>query len=313
MITVKSLVKRFGARTAVDGISFEVGAGEVLGFLGPNGAGKSTTMRMLTCFIPPTDGTASVHGYDIVQQPVQVRQHIGYLPENAPVYHDMAVVSYLRFIAEMRELRGAQLEKRVDEIIETCYLTSVRNQSIGTLSKGYKQRVCFAQAILHDPPILILDEPTDGLDPNQKHEVRQLIKRMGERKCIILSTHILEEVDAVCTRAIIIAKGRIVANGTPAELRAQSHLHGAVTLSVRGITEKDAVPLLGALPNVYHVKPLGESAGCLQVRVLPKAGAQIAYSISAAARERKWAVEEFHVEQGRLDDVFRTITTESQR
>lgn len=310
MITVQNLVKRFGARTAVNDISFEVGAGEVLGFLGPNGAGKSTTMRMLTCFIPPTDGTATVHGFDIVQQPVQVRQHIGYLPENAPVYHDMSVAGYLRFIAEIRGLRGAQLNARVDEIIETCYLKGVRNQSIGTLSKGYKQRVCFAQAILHDPPILILDEPTDGLDPNQKYEVRQLIKRMGERKCIILSTHILEEVDAVCTRAIIIAKGKIVANGTPAELRARSSLHGAVTMSVRGVAEKDAVPLLGGLPNVYHVKPLGESNGCLQVRVLPKAGAQIAYSVSAAARERKWAVEEFHVELGRLDEVFRSITNE---
>lgn len=310
MIKVEHLVKRFGARTAVDDVSFEVAAGEVLGFLGPNGAGKSTTMRMLTCFIPPTAGTAKVHGYDIIEQPVEVRRHMGYLPENAPVYPDMTVSGYLRFIAEMRGLRGRQLAARVDEIIETCYLKGVRNQSVGTLSKGYKQRVCFAQAILHDPPILILDEPTDGLDPNQKHEVRQLIKRMGERKCIILSTHILEEVDAVCTRAIIIAKGKIVANGTPSELRARSTLHGAVTMTVRGVSEKEAVPLLGNLPNVYHVKVLGESNGCLQVQVQPKPGAQIAYSVSAAARERKWAVEEFHVEQGRLDEVFRMITQE---
>ncbi|MCX7848211.1 MAG: ATP-binding cassette domain-containing protein [bacterium] len=310
MISVEHLVKRFGARTAVDGVTFEVSAGEVLGFLGPNGAGKSTTMRMLTCFIPPTEGTAKVHGYDILEEPVRVRQHIGYLPENAPVYHDMSVAGYLRFIAEMRGLRGSRLHSRVEEIIETCYLKGVRNQSVGTLSKGYKQRVCFAQAILHDPPILILDEPTDGLDPNQKYEVRQLIKRMGERKCIILSTHILEEVEAVCTRAIIIAKGKIVANGTPAELRARSTVHGAVTLAVRGVSEKEVVPLLGNLPNVYHVKVLGESNGCLQVQVLPKPGMAIAYSVSAAARERKWAVEEFHVEQGRLDEVFRMITQE---
>jgi ABC-2 type transport system ATP-binding protein len=308
MIAVKHLVKKFGLRTAVNDVTFDVAKGEVLGFLGPNGAGKSTTMRMLTCFIPPTAGTASVCGHDILQQPLAARRVIGYLPENAPVYTDMTVEGYLRFIAEMRDLRGAAARARVGQIMETCNLTRVRTQSVGTLSKGYKQRVCFAQAILHDPPVLILDEPTDGLDPNQKHEVRQLIKRMGQDKCIVLSTHILEEVDAVCSRAIIIANGTIVANGTPAELRAQSALHDAVTLTLRGVAEDTAVPFLSALPNVYHAKVLEQINGSLLIRVFPKPGKQIAHTISSAVRDKRWEVEEFRVEQGRLDEVFRTVT-----
>ena len=275
MIEVKNLVKVFGARRAVDDVSFSVGKGEVLGFLGPNGAGKSTTMRVITCFLPATSGTVTVNGFDINADPVAVRRHIGYLPENAPAYTDMTVAGFLGFIGEMRGFTGAALGKRVDEILETCYLLGVRNQSVGTLSKGYKQRVCFAQAILHDPPVLVLDEPTDGLDPNQKHEVRQLITRMSAEKCIVLSTHILEEVEAICTRTIIIAKGKIVASGTPAELKAQSELHGAVTLTVTGVKEDEAVPFLSALPNVYHAKKIDTRNGGLVLRVFPKPEAEI--------------------------------------
>jgi ABC-2 type transport system ATP-binding protein len=310
MIAVKNLVKMFGMLTAVDNVTFDVGKGEVLGFLGPNGAGKSTTMRMITCFIPPTAGTATVGGHDILSDAVAVRRVIGYLPENAPVYADMTVESYLRFIAEMRGYRGADVRTRVGAAMDTCVLTRVRAQSVGTLSKGYKQRVCFAQAILHDPPVLILDEPTDGLDPNQKHEVRELIKRMGQDKCIVLSTHILEEVDAVCTRAIIIANGKIVANGAPAELRSQSELHDAVTLTVKDITEDVAVPFLSALPEVYHTKTLRRDDNVLTLRVFPRKGKKIAHTVSNAARDKRWEIEEFRVEQGRLDEVFRTITTQ---
>lgn len=310
MITVSNLVKKFDAITAVDNISFTVEKGEVLGFLGPNGAGKSTTMRMVTCFLPPTSGSAEVNGYDILSQSVQVRRQIGYLPENAPVYPDMTVQGYLKFIAEMRGFFGKDKTEAVERVLDTCALQNVRHQSVDTLSKGYKQRVCFAQAIIHDPPILIFDEPTDGLDPNQKHEVRQLISRMAEDKCIVLSTHILEEVDAVCTRAIIIANGTIVANGTPEELKARSELHGAVTLTLEQVKEDEVIPFLGSLPNVYHAKTLTKNNTQLIVRVFPKDQAGIAHTVSSAVRDKQWQLEEFKIEQGRLDEVFRRITTE---
>jgi len=222
MIEVKSLCKNFGAIRAVKGISFKADRGEVLGFLGPNGAGKTTTMRMITGFLPPTSGSATVCGFDVADDPVSVKSQIGYLPENAPVYDSMLVESFLTFAAEIRGLTGKDRKTRVEATIEKCRLQSVRNRTIGTLSKGYRQRVCFAQAILHDPPVLIMDEPTDGLDPNQKYVVREMIKEMASQKTIIVSTHILEEVDAVCTRAIIISDGTIVANGSPAELKAKS-------------------------------------------------------------------------------------------
>src|SRR5262252_9761104 len=235
MIRVQNLVKSFGLKRAVDGVSFSVERGEVLGFLGPNGAGKSTTMRMITGFIPPTDGTATVGGFDIVENPIEARRMIGYLPENAPAYTDMTVNGFLNFAAEIRGLRGEAKKKAVNRVVEMCFLEAVLHQSVETLSKGYRHRTCFAQSIIHDPDVLVLDEPTDGLDPNQKHEVRNLIRNMGEKKAIIFSTHILEEVDAVCSRAIIIDRGKIVANGTPEELRRKSDWAGAVTLRVNGI------------------------------------------------------------------------------
>jgi ABC-2 type transport system ATP-binding protein len=217
-IKVKSLKKSFGPIHAVRGVSFDVNHGEVLGFLGPNGAGKSTTMKMITGFLEPTAGTVVVNGHDVLENPLAVKRSIGYLPEGAPAYGEMTVKSFLNFIADIRQLTGSSRQKRIDEVVDRINIRNVYEQSIETLSKGYKRRVGIAQAILHDPDTLILDEPTDGLDPNQKHEVRNLIKEMAQDKAIIISTHILEEVDAVCSRAIIIAKGELLFDGTPAEL-----------------------------------------------------------------------------------------------
>jgi len=222
MIKANKLRKAFGEKVAVNNLSFEVKKGEVLGFLGPNGAGKSTTMRMITGFIMPDSGDATIGEHSIVQNPEAAKSLIGYLPENAPSYPEMTVQGFLRFAAEVRGMDGAERDKAVDHSIDLCFLRPVKHQSIDTLSKGYTHRTCLAQALLHDPEVLILDEPTDGLDPNQKHEARQLIKRLGESKAIVFSTHILEEVEAVCTRAIIIDQGSIVANGTPKDLIAQS-------------------------------------------------------------------------------------------
>ena len=218
MISVKNLCKSFGGRHAVNDVSFEVKKGDVLGFLGPNGAGKTTTMRMITGYLTPTAGSVSVNGFDVQENPTEARKCIGFLPESAPSYADMTVTAFLKFIAEMRGFAGAEREQRVEAVIEKCLLNHVRHQTIDTLSKGYRQRVCLAQAIIHDPPILILDEPTDGLDPNQKHVVRQMIAGMAKDKVVIFSTHILEEVEAICSRAIIISDGKVVADSTPAEL-----------------------------------------------------------------------------------------------
>src|SRR6186713_1468578 len=230
MIQVRNLRKTFGPKVAVNDVSFTVERGEVLGFLGPNGAGKSTTMRMITGFIPPTAGRITVGGHDVVDNPIGVKRLIGYLPENAPGYADMTVHGFLNFVAELRGLRGDARKRAVGRAVELCFLGNVLHQTIDTLSKGYKHRTCLAQSLIHDPDVLILDEPTDGLDPNQKHEVRNLIRELGRNKAIVFSTHILEEVDAACTRAIIIDRGKIVANGTPQELRQRSEHAGAVTV-----------------------------------------------------------------------------------
>jgi ABC-2 type transport system ATP-binding protein len=238
MIEVDSLTKHFGTKTAVDNLSFSVKKGEVLGFLGPNGAGKSTTMRMITGFLPPSAGDAKVCGISIVDRPTEAKKKIGYLPESAPLYRDMTVIGFLRFCADVRKLSGAFKKNAVEHAIDTCFLGSVAHQSIDTLSKGYRHRTCLAQALLHDPEVLILDEPTDGLDPNQKHEVRQLIKRLGKSKTILFSTHILEEVEAACTRAVIVDRGVIVADGTPAELIARSGT-GSLTDLFRSVTTRD--------------------------------------------------------------------------
>jgi len=219
MIEVKELRRSFGPVVAVDGISFNVEEGEVLGLLGPNGAGKTTAMRILACFLKPDSGTATIRGYDILQNPIDVRKSLGYLAENVPAYNEMTVGSFLDFICDVREIRGSSRKKTLDRIVPMCAIESVYHQSIETLSKGYKRRVGLAQALIHDPDVLILDEPTDGLDPNQKHEVRKLIQKMAKNKCIIVSTHILEEVEAVCSRTIIIARGRILVDSTPEQLK----------------------------------------------------------------------------------------------
>jgi len=238
MLTVSNLKKNFGSIQAVKDVSFTVEKGEVLGFLGPNGAGKSTTMRMITGFIPPTAGTATICGHDIINDPVAAKRCIGYLPENAPSYHTMTVTDFLTFIGKVRGFEGTALKEKVETAILKSRLETVRGQTIETLSKGYRQRTCFAQAILHDPQVLIMDEPTDGLDPNQKFVVREMIKEMSADKAIIVSTHILEEVDAVCSRVLVIAGGQVVANGTPAELRAKDP-QGRLDIVFRNLTMKE--------------------------------------------------------------------------
>jgi ABC-2 type transport system ATP-binding protein len=308
MIEITNLSKRFGELTAVDHVSFQVSRGEVLGFLGPNGAGKSTTMKMITGFIAPDAGTVVVGGDDISLNPVQVKRRIGYLPEGAPLYGDMTVAAFLRFIAEIRGYAGSERQRRLDRVVELVHLDAVLGQPIETLSKGFKRRVGLAQAIIHDPQVLILDEPTDGLDPNQKHEVRKLIRGMAEDKTIVLSTHILEEVDAVCSRAIIIAKGRIVSDGTPAELEARSRLHNAVSITVRAGVSAGLRDALEGLPDVSGVDVSEDGEDRIRLQVLPKGEAILIEQVSRMVRERNWEIEEMHVERGQLDEVFRRVT-----
>ncbi len=308
MIKVQNLAKMFGTKRAVDDVSFSVNRGEVLGFLGPNGAGKSTTMRVITGFLPPSAGTVTVGGFDIVEHAIQARRLIGYLPENAPAYTDMTVFGFLNFAAEIRGLRGDARKQAVNRAVEMCFLESVLHQSVETLSKGYRHRTCFAQSVIHDPDVLVLDEPTDGLDPNQKLEVRQLIRRMGEKKAIIFSTHILEEVDAACTRAIIIDRGKIVANGTPQELRQKSEWSGAVTLRVKNGDASTVSTKLYQVPLVKRVTVVDEKDGRVTVRAFPKSGANGALAAAIGEAAHDWQVEQLHTEEGRLDEVFRSIT-----
>jgi ABC-2 type transport system ATP-binding protein len=304
MIRIENLIKTFGTKRAVDGVSFSVERGEVLGFLGPNGAGKSTTMRMITGFMPPTAGRVSVGGHDVAASPLAAKRLIGYLPENAASYPDMTVQGFLGFAAEIRGLRGDAKKRAVARVVERCFLEAVVHQSIDTLSKGYKHRTCLAQALIHDPEVLIMDEPTDGLDPNQKHEVRNLIRELGKTKAIIFSTHILEEVDAACSRAIIIDRGRIVANGTPEELRGMSELAGAVTLQAQGATRED-------LETLGRVEPVGNA-----FRIYPREKARagdLAQSVIDLVSRRSWKVEGMFSERGELDEVFRRITLPDTR
>jgi ABC-2 type transport system ATP-binding protein len=308
MIKVQNLTKIFGTKRAVDGISFSVERGEVLGFLGPNGAGKSTTMRMITGFIPPTEGRISVGNFDMLENPIPAKRLIGYLPENAPAYTDMTVHGFLNFCAEVRGLSGDARKKAVNRAVEMCFLEAVLHQSVETLSKGYRHRTCFAQSIIHDPDVLILDEPTDGLDPNQKHEVRGLIKRMGETKAIIFSTHILEEVDAACSRAIIIDRGKIVANGTPRELRGKSEWAGAVTLRATGISAASAKERLTQLRTAKRVVVKEDGVTKVAATVFPRVSGDGDLTREVIEATRSWQVEELHTEEGRLDEVFRSIT-----
>lgn len=310
MIQVKDLRKEFGTKVAVDGVTFTVQKGEVLGFLGPNGAGKSTTMRMVTGYFPPTSGSVIVGGVNMLEQPELAKRSLGYLPENAPLYSDMSVAGFLGFCAELRGLYGEARNKAVDKALETCFLEPVRNQSVDTLSKGYRHRTCLAQSIIHDPEVLILDEPTDGLDPNQKHEVRNLIKRMGQSKAIVFSTHILEEVEAACSRAIIIDRGKVVADGTPEQLKQRAPGANAVRVVIRG-TAGEIRSQLEKINGVSKVELLGSDDATFSARVLPTGAGHpelLTREIGALAAAKSWKVEELHREEGRLDDMFRSLT-----
>lgn len=311
MISVQALTKSFGPIQAVREISFTVGKGEVLGFLGPNGAGKSTTMKMITGFLAPTSGTAEVCGHDIQRAPIQAKRHIGYLPEGAPLYADMSAVGFLRFTAATRGLKRAAKKAAVDRAIGLAQLESVVDQPIETLSKGFKRRVGLAQALIHDPDVLILDEPTDGLDPNQKHDVRQIITDMAPEKAIIISTHILEEVDALCSRALIIAKGEVVADGTPEALMEKSAQHNAVSVRFANKIPGTAKEDLLALPAVASVDVHDQGTHPYML-VHPTDGAPIAGAVGDLVRDKKWELIEFGTQRGDLEDVFRTLTSTDQ-
>ncbi|MGH8298002.1 MAG: ABC transporter ATP-binding protein [Steroidobacteraceae bacterium] len=307
MIKTEHLTKRYESVTAVEDVTFEVRPGEVLGFLGPNGAGKTTTMRMLAGFVTPTSGKASICGHDVEAEPLAAKERLGYLPEGAPGYGEMRVRRFLGFIADLRRLEGSRRRARLDYVIGRLQLASVLEQSLETLSKGFRRRVGLAQALVHDPPVLILDEPTDGLDPNQKFEVRTLINEMARDKIIVISTHILEEVDAVCNRAIIIARGRIVADDTPLKLAARSRYYNAVSLQLERPEQLAAArAAVAALPSVADVEV---SERDVRLTALPRSGAAILAAVSELASSKGLVLKELHLESGRLDEVFRSITT----
>jgi ABC-2 type transport system ATP-binding protein len=309
MLKIDGLTKRYGQHTVVDNLSFACTAGEVLGFLGPNGAGKSTTMKMITGFVLPEAGTATVCGYDIAADILSARRHVGYLPEGAPCYPEMTPRSFLEFIADVRELSGETRRRRLDEVIGQLHLEPVLEQSIDTLSKGFKRRVGLAQAILHDPDVLILDEPTDGLDPNQKHEVRELIRSMSAEKLIVISTHILEEVEAVCSRAIIISAGRILADDTPRNLAAKSRYHNAVRLTLADDVSLDEVQAaVAALDSVDQTEVDREHRAVTAIPHEGRPNIEPWQAVSELVKARNWRVSSLQLEGGRLDEVFRQIT-----
>lgn len=304
MIKVSNLTKRFGQFIAVSDLSFSVEAGEVLGFLGPNGAGKSTTMKMITGFLSPSAGSVEVCGHDIATDALAAKKMIGYLPEGAPCYGDMTCGEFLKFIAEVRGFKAADADQRIEDVVSRLELNSVFHKAVENLSKGFKRRVGLAQAIIHDPTVLILDEPTDGLDPNQKHQVRNLIHNLSKDKIVIISTHILEEVSAVCTRAMIISDGKMLADGTPFELEAKSRYHGAVTIELEHAS--NAQQTLSGLGCVADVEVLDDQG--LHLTVFPQAGQEVYPSVLSEIETKQWKVKELFVEKGRLDEVFRTVT-----
>ena len=307
MIEIKHLTKHFGKLTAVEDLTFSVEPGQVLGFLGPNGAGKSTTMKMVAGFLAPTSGSISVCGFDVETQAIEAKRCIGYLPEGAPCYGEMTPLQFLNFIADVRQMQGSHRSERLNAVMEQLHLRPVQHQSIDTLSKGYRRRVGLAQALIHDPDVLVLDEPTDGLDPNQKHEVRGLINDLSKDKIVIISTHILEEVEAVCDRVIIIANGRLLVDATPKELAARSTYHNAVRLVIDQFDE--ALEAISQLPEVARVELERDEN---RLVAFPHAGGTLFSTISNLARDKGWEVHELAVEQGRLDEVFRQITTADQ-
>ena len=306
MIRVQNLIKRFEQFTAVNNLSFDVSPGEVLGFLGPNGAGKSTTMKMITGFIEPSQGQVSVFDVDVTKDPQSAQKIMGYLPEGAPAYGEMTVIAFLRFIAKVRGLHGEEAEQRLNTVIQQVELEPVLNKTIETLSKGFARRVGLAQAIIHDPKILILDEPTDGLDPNQKHHVRELIKGLAKDKIVIISTHILEEVTAVCTRALIISEGKLVLDGKPEELERKSRHHNAVCLQLED-HQTNAQEALANINGIESVELVGDEDDRTYM-LFPENGQMLLPEVVRWLDEKQWAVENIHLEKGRLDDVFRQVT-----
>jgi ABC-2 type transport system ATP-binding protein len=308
LVEARELVKRFGSLTAVDGISFAVHRGEVVGFLGPNGAGKSTAMRIISGFMEPTSGRAWIDGHDSHADPIAARRRLGYLPEGAPAYADMSVGAFLTFIAGMHGMSKAEANARLAELVDRVDLAGVWNQRIDSLSKGFKRRVAIAQALVHDPDALILDEPTDGLDPIQKYEMRDLIRSIAPRKAIIISTHILEEVEAVCTRAIIIAKGRMLADATPAELLARAPVNGTLALAVATAEPKSAIEIISKHPGVGRIEIARRANGVTHLVIETAESRPSASELTGLLGRSNIAVTEFYLERASLDDVFRDIT-----
>ena len=311
LVDVDCLTKAFGSVAAVNGVSFHVNRGEVLGFLGPNGAGKSSTMKMITGYLSPTSGTARIGGADVRTEPRAVKSRIGYLPEGAPLYGDMTPEAYLDFSARIRGLKGDDRQRRVRDVIARLQLEEVLHRRIETLSKGFKRRLGLAQALVHDPEVLILDEPTDGLDPNQKHAVRKLIAEIKTDKAIVISTHLLEEVDAICDRAIIIDHGVLVGEGTPAELRARAENHNAVALALPMQNGAKAAKVIGAMPEIARVVPTA-SGNMMTLIAYPKDHVFAADIVAARLRSEGIDFHELHTEAGRLDLVFRQLTIQRQ-
>lgn len=308
MIEVIEISKNFGKYQAVSKVSFQVQKSEVLGFLGPNGAGKSTTMKMLTGYFQPSSGDAFICGHSVTKQSIKARAEIGYLPESAPSYGEMQVEEFLRFAGKVRGLNGERLNFQIEKVLEETSLKTVRNQLIETLSKGYRQRTCLAQSLLHDPPVLLLDEPTDGLDPNQKHEFRNLISQLKEDRTILVSTHILEEVEAICSRAIILSEGKIVGDGTPEELLSRSIYHNAINLKISAQSNQDFQQILQEIPSVEKVEIHGTNHQTLKFLILPKQGKSILEEVKERLDQNNVKIVEMYVEKGRLDEVFRQMT-----
>ncbi|MDE0554622.1 MAG: ATP-binding cassette domain-containing protein [Candidatus Poribacteria bacterium] len=311
MIEVRELTKSYGTTVAVDNVTFDAHAGEVLGFLGPNGAGKTTTMRILTCYLSADAGSATVAGYDVFEESVEVRKHIGYLPESAPLYTDMGVIEYLNFMTQVRNIPKSQRRERIRTVIDTCGLDDVIQKDIGELSKGYRQRVGLAQSLIHDPPILILDEPTSGLDPNQISEIRNLIKNIGQEKLVLFSTHILPEVSATCSRILIINNGKIVANGTPEELSSQAKGEEIVHITIRG-TQETIERQLNALEFVSQWNQIGTDNGTVTYQINAAQGSDAAETLFHAVVENGWSLTELRQESVDLEDVFRNLTDKEQ-
>ncbi len=308
MIEVVEISRNFGKFQAVSNVSFQVRKSEVLGFLGPNGAGKSTTMKLLTGYLQPSSGDALICGHSVTKQALKARAKIGYLPESAPSYGEMQVEEFLRFAGKVRGLTGGKLNSQIEKVLEDTSLETVRKQLIETLSKGYRQRTCLAQSLLHDPPVLLLDEPTDGLDPNQKYEVRKLISQLKEDRTIIVSTHILEEVESICTRAIILSEGKIVGDGTPEELLSKSIYHNAINLKICVKHNQNVQQILLGIPSVERVEIQSSNHQTLSFVILAKQGKPILEEVKERLYQHNVKIEEMYVEKGRLDEVFRQMT-----